>query len=182
MYFKVLKKGKSFNGGSYTWSLPSKQAYGEWTYKLSGRLSMCNYGYHVTENLNFFLWVERGTQVYVCEIKYKPIVGISKVVTRQVRLLHKVTLTKRSYTNIVNDIREYMLELYKKNEENINGWDRAHYLESHVAEAFSERYKRSYMMRLWRYIQRIRSTCTSELIDKFIMDTIIKHAGLSKYE
>jgi hypothetical protein len=89
-YYKILKDGKSCNGGSLAWSLPKQNDDGSWTpgdwHRVGGEPSMCSHGIHVVKN-PYERWWACGCDVYIVETG--PIVAeeLDKALTMSCRLL-----------------------------------------------------------------------------------------------
>ena len=94
-YYKVLRDGKSCNGGIYEWSLPTKNANGtwtpgEWTKPIEGELVACENGYHLADETQLVRWLDKD--IYEAEgeeMLLAPDDG-TKWVCRRARLLRKV--------------------------------------------------------------------------------------------
>ena len=91
MYYKVLNDNHSCVGSNMDWTpyLPKDGKPGEWTPKITGKLVMCDKGYHLTDTANLLTWCQ-GNQLFEAEMKWKILVGDDKVACRQVRLVRQV--------------------------------------------------------------------------------------------
>ena len=92
-YYKILDpNGKPRNGGSGTYSLPTKNDDGTWTpgewMPFIENIELCESGYHVCERGDVLSWA--GPEMYVAEVRGETIRGDTKTVCQQVRLLRKV--------------------------------------------------------------------------------------------
>ncbi len=90
IYYKVLKNGESFHGGSHKWPLPTADAPGEWV-EHSGSLEPCAAGLHVTTEPA--AWMDVGATVFLSEIdgEILPCDTAEKFVCRRVRLVRALT-------------------------------------------------------------------------------------------
>ncbi len=91
--YKVLSGDKSFNGGEYEWSLPTKNpdgtwTPGEWTDPVADKLIPCGNGYHLCHREDLIQWL--GPDIYEAEADNEIIEDDDKIVTRRARLLRKV--------------------------------------------------------------------------------------------
>ena len=85
-FYKVLFKGKSCNGGNFSWSLPTAGNPGKW-HKVTGDVRMCINGFHLTKTpFKWFFW---GGDIYEAEGKGMSIEDGNKAVFRYARLLRK---------------------------------------------------------------------------------------------
>ena len=88
-YWKVLDaNGRSCHGGSFEWSLPTRDAErgwvpGEWTPPIT-KIKPCVRGYHVCRDTDLREWL--GKRIYACEVRGRIIVAENKVVAESVRL------------------------------------------------------------------------------------------------
>jgi len=90
--FKILKDGRSCNGGEYTWSLPTKDddgewTPGEWTEPIEGDLEACESGYHLADETQLIQWL--GKEIYEAEAEGAFNDG-DKWVARRARLIRKI--------------------------------------------------------------------------------------------
>jgi len=97
-YYKILKKGKSCNGGRYTWSLPrqvkDKWIPGEWHRMKRGTyLAMCQRGFHLAKK-PFGNWFSSSNcTAYHAEYETAGMLSDhSKICVSAVRLLRPVNL------------------------------------------------------------------------------------------
>ena len=91
--YKVLDGDKSCNGGSYTWSLPTKNddgtwMPGEWTEPVEGKLVACENGYHLARRQDLVHWL--GPDIYEAEYSWEAVEADDKIVVRSARLLRKI--------------------------------------------------------------------------------------------
>ena len=91
--YKVLRDGRSCNGGEHEWSLPTKNGDGEWTpgdwHEHDGALSMCHSGFHITSDPP--QWWDTGRDVF--EVEHDGYVvedGGDKICVSRVRLVRQV--------------------------------------------------------------------------------------------
>jgi len=68
-YYKVLKNGKSFNGGEHTWDLPKDDQPGEWQI-YEGDIFLFYTGFHVTDCPVDRVKKENGIQIFPVEIDW----------------------------------------------------------------------------------------------------------------
>ena len=82
--YKVLKDGKSCNGGTMQWSLPENGTPGEWL-RVEGDLKMCERGIHLTrEPFRWWVW---GADLYEADAPAIVETRDDKVLVREARLL-----------------------------------------------------------------------------------------------
>jgi hypothetical protein len=62
-YYKILKNGRSCNGGKMTWSLPKDGVPGKW-HEVTGDLVRCQNGLHLTSEPSYRL--ERSEPLLAC--------------------------------------------------------------------------------------------------------------------
>ena len=98
--YKVLRDGRSCNGGEHEWSLPTKNGDGEWTpgdwHEHDGKLAMCHSGFHITSDPP--QWWDTGRDVFEVEhdgdvVKHDGDVvgdGGDKICVSRVRLVRQV--------------------------------------------------------------------------------------------
>ena len=91
--YKVLRDGRSCNGGEHEWSLPTKNGDGEWTpgdwHEHDGKLAMCHSGFHITSDPP--QWWDTGRDVF--EVEHDGYVvedGGDKICVSRVRLVRQV--------------------------------------------------------------------------------------------
>jgi len=93
MLFKVLdENGRSCNGGTAQWSLPTRNDSGTWTPgawmpAIDGDLVACENGYHVAENEQVLEWL--GPRLFEAECRGDMLSESDKLVVRECRLLRE---------------------------------------------------------------------------------------------
>jgi len=95
--FKILdNEGKSCNGGSLQWSLPTKGDDGEWTpgewHKMLGPIARCSVGFHLVPARNVFAWLgSRDRRIFLAEGDGACDVDSGKAAFTHARLLVEIT-------------------------------------------------------------------------------------------
>ena len=94
--YKVLKNGKSYNGGDFAYSLPRKRGKGwqpsDW-HECSGAIRVCSNGFHLTTEP--WRWYEWGAQIYEAEGGgARDTNGDDKTAFQRVRLLRPLPMPK----------------------------------------------------------------------------------------
>lgn len=96
--YKVLRNGLSWHGGTFAWSLPTKNDDGTWKpgdwHEVEGTIELCRHGLHLTDSP--MQWYGEGATIYAVEAE--GVVGLDKiesapdrkVVARRVRLMREV--------------------------------------------------------------------------------------------
>jgi hypothetical protein len=105
-FFKVLSAdGKSKNGGSLQWSLPTVSADGTVTpgawHEVAGAIRICRTGLHLTSDPKE--WWEPGCTIYLAE--HDGIMGREddKIVTRRARILRLATVAELAAVKIFTE-------------------------------------------------------------------------------
>lgn len=90
-YYKVLLNNRSCVGSTMDWTpyLPKGDMPGEWTLKITGKLKLCEKGYHLTDVNHLLDWCQ-GNQLFEAEYQYKPMIDDNKIACRQVRLVRQL--------------------------------------------------------------------------------------------
>jgi hypothetical protein len=87
-YYKILRDGRSFNGGALTWSLPARGKPGEW-HEVSGPLVRCSNGLHLTSEPTYRRITK--TVCYLAEFEGETLGPFSdELVVRRCRLVRRV--------------------------------------------------------------------------------------------
>jgi hypothetical protein len=91
MYYKVLLNNHSCVGSDMDWTpyLPKEGKPGEWAPKISGKLELCERGYHLTDETHLIGWIY-GNQLFEAEPRYRILEGDDKIACRQVRLIRQI--------------------------------------------------------------------------------------------
>ena len=93
MLFKVLvEDGSCVNGGTGSWSLPTKNndgawTPGEWMPVIEGELEPCVNGYHLCREQDLIYWL--GPAIFEAEYRGEAIESDTKIVVREARLLRR---------------------------------------------------------------------------------------------
>jgi hypothetical protein len=93
MLFKILDaNGRSCNGGTLQWSLPTQNADGSWTPgdwlpAVAGELALCQNGYHLAEDAQVLKWL--GPRLFEAEYRGERLDANDKVVVREARLVRE---------------------------------------------------------------------------------------------
>ena len=93
MMYKVLVDGKSANGGSLTWSLPTQDESGNWTpgnwHEVQGKVIVGENGLHLTSKP--VKWMKWGAEIFIAEGAGESVEsGDDKIAYQRARLLSKV--------------------------------------------------------------------------------------------
>jgi hypothetical protein len=95
--YKFLENGKSYHGGSCTWSLPVKNedgswTPGEWTEPVEGEVVLCENGYHLCRAQDLVYWP--GPELYEAEYEGDMVSDDeppeTKIAVRRARLTRRV--------------------------------------------------------------------------------------------
>lgn len=88
--YKFLKSGGlPAHGGAGKWNLPHGNRPGKWMPEITGALVACEKGYHLCEEKDLTSWI--AEDLYIAEYRGETIVADDKMVTREARLLSRVT-------------------------------------------------------------------------------------------
>jgi hypothetical protein len=87
-YYKILKEGRSCNGGKLTWSLPKNRKPGDW-HEVAGDLERCKNGLHLTSEPTYYR--DPGKSCYLAEIEGETVGPYGdELVCRKIRLVRFV--------------------------------------------------------------------------------------------
>lgn len=120
--YKVLRDGKSCNGGQLTWSLPIKREDGtwqpgDWMPEIEGDLEACKNGYHLCSAVQLINWLDEG--IYEAEYDGDIIEADDKYVVRKCRLVSRVeTWNDRTARLFACWCAEQVLPIYEKQRPN----------------------------------------------------------------
>ena len=111
-YYKVLN-GDESTQQNYKWNLPCGNKPGKWMMPIEGRLVECDNGYHVCRGAQQLIhWL--GPEIYGAEIRGEILLGNTKTVVREVRLIAKVeTWNETTARLFAADCAEHVLHLYE---------------------------------------------------------------------
>lgn len=115
-YYKVLRDGKSCNGGTAEWSLPIRNPDGTWMPGgwmpvIKGKLVACVKGYHICKDSHVIKWLD--TEIYAVEYEGKIFEYPDKCVARKCRLLRKYEKwDERTQRLFACDCAENVLRFY----------------------------------------------------------------------
>ncbi len=116
-YFKVLgANGECCNGGSGTWSLPTRNedgtwVPGEWMPDIEGQFEPCANGYHLCELKDIFSWL--NARIFEAEFDGEMVAGEDKIVVRHVRLVRELNWNERTARLFAADCAERVLKVAK---------------------------------------------------------------------
>ena len=113
-YYKILVNGKSCNGGSCDWSLPSKDKPGEWMPPVEGELKLCATGYHIVKAEDILGWVKTDCEIYEAEPKGEVTYGDNKGVCVSAKLVKRLKWDDKIARSFACDCAERVLPIYEK--------------------------------------------------------------------
>jgi hypothetical protein len=94
LYKALDANGRSCNGGSSQWSLPTQNEDGTWTAgdwmpAVTGELVACKNGYHLGDDVQVLEWLNE--RLFVAETRGERIDVDNKTVVREARLVREIT-------------------------------------------------------------------------------------------
>lgn len=101
-YYKVLKYGRSFCGGNFTWSLPKGDQPGEW-HEVEGKVVPCSNGFHVTTDPAYWISCDQ-CDIYIVEVDGRIIKEQDKVVAKRARLIRKLTRAEERSVGYIRNV------------------------------------------------------------------------------
>ncbi len=112
-YFKVLKGGKSCNGGTGEWDVPTNGKPGEWMPKINDIIP-CQRGYHLCRAENLVVWLNE--EIYEAEGRGKFIRhDENKYIFPEAKLLRKLgTWNEKSARLFAADCAEHVLHFFAR--------------------------------------------------------------------
>ena len=124
VFYKVLNaNGRSCNGGSMQWSLPTQNkdgswTPGEWTPTIEGELVECWNGYHLATLEQLPLWLNE--RIFVAEVDGDVLASADndKWIARKVRLVRETAWDQRAALLFAADCAEHVLHLYEREYQN----------------------------------------------------------------
>lgn len=112
-YYKFLLPSGKTPQGHGVWPLPQDDKPGEWLPKLTGRLVMCEHGYHVMRAQDLLSWL-CVADLYEVEGKDRVRVWTDKCGARQARTLQKIdTWNDRTARLFAADCAERVMHIYE---------------------------------------------------------------------
>ncbi len=120
VFYKVLNsEGYSCIGGSFKWSLPTKNddgswTPGEWAPEIEGPLVECRNGYHLATIGQLPQWL--GPRIFVAEVDGEIVESSNKEkwVARKVRLVSETAWDERTARLFACDCAEHVLPIYER--------------------------------------------------------------------
>ena len=120
VFYKVLNaNGRSCNGGSMQWSLPTQNkdgswTPGEWTPTIEGELVECWNGYHLATLEQLPLWLNE--RIFVAEVDGDVLASADndKWIARKVRLVSETAWDERTARLFACDCAEHVLPIYEQ--------------------------------------------------------------------
>ena len=124
VFYKVLSAaGRSCNGGSMQWSLPTQNkdgswTPGEWTPTIEGELVECWNGYHLATLEQLPLWLNE--RIFVAEVDGDVLASADndKWIARKVRLVRETAWDQRAALLFAADCAEHVLHIYEREYQN----------------------------------------------------------------
>ena len=113
-YYKILKDGKSCNGGSAEWFLPTKCKPGKWMPAVEGKLVPCQSGYHIVKADDILQWVVPDAQIFEVEPRGRVQYAGDKGVCTSVRLIKQLGWDDRIARLFACDCAEHTLSIFEK--------------------------------------------------------------------
>ena len=116
-YYKILRDGKSCNGGKAKWDLPVKNLDstwepGGWMPEIKGKLIACERGYHICKDEQVIKWLDN--EIYEVEYKGEIFDHSDKCVVHQCRLIRKYDKwDERTARLFACDCAEHALHFYE---------------------------------------------------------------------
>ena len=116
-YYKILRDGKSCNGGKAEWDLPVKNLDstwepGGWMPEIKGKLIACERGYHICKDEQVIKWLD--DEIYEVEYKGEIFDHSDKCVAHQCRLIRKYDKwDERTQRLFACDCAEHVLHIFE---------------------------------------------------------------------